>query len=222
MNGTPSNPSGLLTAAEREKLTDPETPASTRDDIRERTRERLSATLGDIRTLYPTLRETDIEAVFAPSGDRDLADTRVATQDALALLVLGMLHNDNHIEMRLSDAIRNATLDYGEDVSVELNIRRGPFPTVEHCLQRFDSEGMTPENLALFERLLFQSEVTSKQLSTAAEYLGIEATPDQVETNLANTTFERLPQTAIVNVDVEPDPDIDLDIDSKRDDSPNR
>ncbi|WP_157969452.1 hypothetical protein [Haloplanus rubicundus] len=159
--------------------------------------------------LYPTLRDSDIESVFTEGEDRDLADIRVATQDALALFVHGMLHNGDDLEWRLSEAIRNATLDYGEDVSVELEIRRGPFPTVERCLQRFDREGMTPENLALFDRLLFCSEADPGQLAAAAESLGIEATPDMVQGELERTTFERLPQTAIVSVDVEPDLDCD-------------
>jgi hypothetical protein len=198
---------GLLTPTERERLQDLETSQKKRNELRERACNRLEATLVDLQVLYPMLRDSDIESVFTGGEDRDLADIRVATQDALALFVQGMLHNDDDLEWRLSEAIRNATLDYGEDISVELEIRRGPFPPVEHCLQRFDNEGMTPENLALFDRLLFRSEAEPEQLAAAAEHLGIEATPDMVRDELGQTTFERFPQTVIVSVDVEPDPD---------------
>ncbi|AXG08423.1 hypothetical protein [Haloplanus rubicundus] len=196
-----STPEGLLTYTEREQLQDSETSRTTRNDVRERVRDRLEATLEDIRVLYPTLRESDIESVFTGPDDQDPAEIRVATQDALALFVLGMLYNDDHLEWRLSEAIRNATLDYGEDVSVDIDIRRGPFPTVEYCLGRFDREGMTPENLALFDRLLFRSEADAEQMATAAESLGIDATPDQVQDGRTGTSLERFPQTAIVNVD---------------------
>jgi predicted RNase H-like nuclease len=62
---------------------------------------------------------------------------------------------------------------------------------------------MTPENLALFERLLFRSAAAPEQLTAAAESLGIEATPDMVQDELGRTTFERFPQTAVVSVEVE-------------------
>lgn len=200
-------PRGLLTPTERDRLQDIETADYERNKLRERACERLEATLEDIRVLYPTLRDSDIESVFTEGKNRDLGDIRAATQDALALFVQGMLHNGDNLEWRLSDAIRNATLDYGEDVSVELEIRRGPFPTVEHCLQRFNREGMTPENLALFDRLLFRSEGDPEQLAAAAEQLGIEATPDMVRAEIEQTILERFPQTAIVSIDVEPDLD---------------
>jgi hypothetical protein len=196
-------PRGLLTPTDRDRLQDIETAENERNELRERACERLKATLEDLRVLYPTLRDSDIESVFTGGKDHDLSDIRIATQDALALFVQGMLHNDDDLEWRLSEAIRNATLDYGADVSVELEIRRGPFPTVEHCLQRFDQEGMTPENLALFERLLFRSAAAPEQLTAAAESLGIEATPDMVQDELGRTTFERFPQTAVVSVEVE-------------------
>jgi len=201
MTATSPDPAGLLTPTEREQLTDSEVSTATRNEIRGRACERLSATLRDIHRLYPTLREADIETVFAPADDRGLAVIRTATQDALALLIFGMLANDDHVEMRLSDAIRNATLDYGEDVTVDLTIRRGPFPTVERCLDRFETEGMTPENLALFERLLFSSEADADQIAVAAENLGIEATPTDVTNERESTILERLPQTAVVGVD---------------------
>jgi hypothetical protein len=209
MTEHPTIPRGLLTPTERERLHDSETSRRKRDELRERACDRLEATLEDIRALYPTLRDSDIESVFTEGEERDLSEIRVATRDALALFVHGMLHNDDDVEWCLSEAIRNATLDYGEDVSVELEIRQGPFPTVERCLQRFDREGMTPENLALFGRLLFRSEAEPEQLAAAAESLGIEATPDMVQGELERTTFERFPQTAMVSVDVEPDLDCD-------------
>jgi hypothetical protein len=209
MTEHPTIPRGLLTPTERERLQDSETSRRKRDELRERACDRLEATLEDIRALYPTLRDSDIESVFTEGEDRDLSGIRVATRDALALFVHGMLHNDDDVEWRLSEAIRNATLDYGEDVSVELEIRRGPFPSIEHCLQRFDREGMTPENLALFERLLFRSAAAPEQLAAAAESLGIEATPTMVQDELDRTTFERFPQTAVVSVEVESAPEFD-------------
>jgi len=49
--------------------------------------------------LYPTLPADDLAAVFA--NDDALAPIRTGTQDALALLMLGMLLGDDMIETRL-------------------------------------------------------------------------------------------------------------------------
>lgn len=197
-------PLGLLTERERETIVADDVQSGERNAIREYVRDRLQATLEDVTLLYPTLRDTDIEAVFCPEDDGELSTIRTATQNALGLLVLGMLVNDDLLETRLSDAIRYAGLANDEEVSVDLEIRRGPLPTLEQCQARFEDEGLTEETLTLYEQFTWNADTDPERVAAAGQRLGMEATIAEVrDVRDASDAFSRLPQTVITNVDVE-------------------
>jgi acyl carrier protein len=198
------HPPGLLTTDERDTLTDPETDPADREVVYEHVRKRLRATLRDCQALYPTLREDDIEAVFSPDDDQELSVMRAATQNALGLLVLGMLANDDLVETRISDAVQQAALAHGEDVSVSFEFRRGPPLTPEQGLTRFETEGLTDETLDRFEHLCLDSTTAPEEVAAVGQKLGIEITPEEVRDNRRTPdAMVRPPQVAVIQVDVE-------------------
>lgn len=195
-------PAGLLTNTERETLYDPNVDSTERAAVCERVRTRLRATLHDCQALYPTLRDADIEAVFCPDGDAERSTIRAATQDAVGLLALGMLWNDDHIEMRVADAIRYAGFAYGEEVSVTVEVRRSPMPTPEQWLtQRRSDELMT--GVTLFEHLLWDKDVPPAQIAKVGQQVGEDTSIETVqETRATADWINRAPQTAILSVEV--------------------
>jgi hypothetical protein len=206
MTNQTESPTGLLTSDEREILTDADTDPEVRDEVLESVQSRLTATLQDFQTLYLTLRDQDLRAVFSPDDSHELSTIRAATQDALALLILGMFLGDDMVETRLADAIRYAALGYDEEVTVNLDIRRGPLPTIEQCIDRFEREGLTEETFALLEYHLWASASDPEKLVTACEHLGIEQQSPS-EFDVPEMEFvERIPQTVITNVSVEQHP----------------
>lgn len=197
---------GLLTSDEREMLTDADTDPDVRDEVRESVRTRLAATVQDFQTLYLTLRDQDLRAVFSPSDPHELSAIRAATQDALALFILGMFLNGDMIETRLADAIRYAALGHNEKTTVDLEIRRGPLPTIEQCIDRFEREGLTEETFALLEYHLWAPASDPEKLVTACEHLGLEQQSPS-EFDVPETEFvERVPQTVLTNVSVDEHP----------------
>jgi hypothetical protein len=202
MTDTSPHPPGLVTDEEAEILTGPETDLDEHGELRTRLKTRLTETIHDFSVLYPTLPADDLAAVFA-NDDDDLASIRTGTQDALALLVLGMLLGDDMIEMRLRDAIQNAGVSYGEDIDVTLALRRGPLPTLEQFAAQLDDEGLTEQTWPLFEYFLHQPETDSEELEHIASKLHIDVTPDEkAEIETAMTAFERPPQTVVTAVSV--------------------
>lgn len=204
---------GLLTSTERETLTDPEADESRRNDIREDATNRLRETLYDVEVLYLTLRDSDLESVFCPDDEAELSAIRHSTQYALALLVLGMLLNDDMVEMRLSDAIRYGAFSYGEEVTVDLNLRRSPLPSIDQCLDRFEREGLTGETFALFEHHMWESPTDVERLATACELLGLDPITEEeaVEVSTELGFVERQPQSAVTGVSVAESPAQDDD-----------
>jgi hypothetical protein len=108
MTGDAGYPAGLLTDTEAEQLADAEHSLADNPELRAQIRTRLRATLQDCSVLYPTLPEEDIAAVFDGAESEADRSIRASTQDALGLLVIGMLTGDDMIETRLQDAIRSA------------------------------------------------------------------------------------------------------------------
>jgi hypothetical protein len=198
---SPANPAGLLTDTETEVLTDPETDAEELTDLRARVRTRLTETLQDLTVLYPTLPDEDLETVFDPADEKDQSIIRAATQDGLALLMLGMFHGNDMVEMRVRDALVNAGISYGEEVDVTLNLRRGPLPTLEQFAAQIDADGPTERTLPLFEYLLGQPDADLDTLDEVASDLQMDITAaerDEIQDALAS--FERYPQTVITSV----------------------
>jgi hypothetical protein len=206
---------GLLTSTERETLVDPDTDEGTRNDILEHAADRLQETLTDFEVLYLTLRDSDLESVFCPDDEAELSAIRHSTQYALALLVLGMLCNDDMVEMRLADAIRYGAFSYGEEVTVDLDLRRGPLPSLEQCLDRFEREGLTEETFALFEHYLWESTDEIDRIGTACELLGLGPVTEEEAAEMRTELgfVERQPQSAITSVSVAESPAKDDDDD---------
>lgn len=200
---SPSHPPGILTDAEAEALTDPEPDPDELIDIRARIRDRLTDTLQDLSVVYPTLPAEDLDTVFNPDDEVARSKIRVATQDGLALLMLGMFHGDDMAEMRLRDAIVNAGVSYGEDIDVTLELRRAPLPTIEQFAAQVDEDGLTEQSISLFEHFLGQSDADLDTLDEIASDLQMdisEANREEMRTALA--PYERQPQTVITGVSV--------------------
>lgn len=197
-----NHPAGLLTAAERQSLTDPE--ASTTDSTvnYQRVRDRLRAALKDCQVLYPTLRDTDIAAVFCPDNEREQQIIKASTQDALGLLTLGMLRNDDLIEIRIADAIRAAALASGEMATVELELFRDPMPTVEQFHSHVDTDGLTKTTLAAYEQLLWESNAAPSKIAAVSNELGFEMSAADIQAAYQTPSpFVRPPQAAVVQID---------------------
>lgn len=204
---TSAHPLGLLTEAEAEELVDPEKDLDELTDVRARIRTRLRKTLRDFSVLYPTLPAEDLNTVFAPTDSGEQSAVRVATQDGLALLVLGMLHGDGMIEMRLQDAIVNAGVSYGEDIDVTLKLRRGPLPTLEQFATQVDADGLTEQTLSLFEYFLSQPDADHDTLDAIASDMQMEITEaDRQEMQTALAPLERHPHIIITGISVTDQP----------------
>lgn len=200
---TPANPAGILTDTEADALTDPETDVKELTDLRARVRTRLTETLRDLTVLYPTLPDEDLDTVFNSADETDQSTIRTATQDGLALLILGMLHGDDMVEIRVRDAFVNAGVSYGEEIDVTLKLRRSPLPTLEQFAAQVDSDGPTEQTLPLFEYFLGQPDADMDTLEEIASDLQIDITAadrDEIQTALAS--FERYPQTVVTSVTV--------------------
>lgn len=206
MTDTPSNPVGLLTVEEAEALAESDSPELSAE-LRSRVRERLSETLRDFSVLYPTLPTADLDAVFNPTDDIERGHVRAATQDGLALLVLGMLLGDDNIELRLREAIVNAGLSYEEDIDVTLELRRGPLPTLEQFASHVDDQGLTDHTCPLFEHFLGQANTNPDTIEAIAADMGFDLTAaDHEEMQDALSPYERTPQTVVTDVSIAEQP----------------
>jgi hypothetical protein len=203
MTHSTPHPAGLLTDDEAEHLSDAAQSPGSQTELRSRVKDRLQATIHDFSVLYPTLPAADIDAVFNPADEHAVAATRAATQDALALLTLGMLHNDDMLELRLRDAIRNAGLAYEEEIDVTLELRRAPLPTIEEFAAQHSPGEISERTLSLFEYFLWHPETDIDTLSTLSAKFDMELTAEeQQEFQTARKAFERPPQTTVTNVSV--------------------
>jgi hypothetical protein len=213
MSDTPVPPAGLLTDEEAQRLTESDTDQLS-DDLRGRVRERLADTLRDLSVLYPTLPAADLRTVFSPTEDAERRDIRAATQDGLALLVLGMLIGDDDVELRLRDAIVNAGLSHGEDIDITLNLRRGPLPTLEQFAARVDNKGLTNHTYPLFEHFLTQADTDPDTIEVIAEEMGFDLTAaDHEEMQDALAPYARTPQTIVTDISVTERPSYEEDYD---------
>jgi len=205
MTSEVDHPAGLISDDEYERLFDSEISETDRNRIREQISDRLGQTLRDFAVVYPTLRESDLVSVFDPDSPQKVTEVRAATQDALAMLVYGMLANGDMLEMRVQDALQNAAISYGEQMDVKLSLRRGPLPTIEQFIAQADEEGMSESALALFEYFLYETDVSQELLIEAAECLSIDfSEEDIVSANQMGPCVRKL-QMAVTNVTVSED-----------------
>ena len=208
MTGSCDHPAGLLTDAEAERLADVKHSLSDDAELRAKIRTRLEATLHDCSVLYPTLPEEDIAAIFDVEDSKATGSIRGNTQDALGLLVIGMLTGDDMIETRLQDAIRSAGISYGEEIDVTVELRRGPLPSVEEFVARVHGEGISMDTFDLFEHFLSQPDTDVSMLEDVAEEFDIEFTAaEKEELEAGIDTFERLPQVAVTDISIPIDDD---------------
>jgi hypothetical protein len=206
MSESCDHPAGLLTDAEAEQLADTEHSLAEDTELRSRIRTRLRATLQDCSVLYPTLPEEDIATIFDPEESEDDGSIRGNTQDALGLLVIGMLTGDDMIETRLQDAICSAGISYGEEIDVKIELRRGPLPSVEEFAARVQEDGISMHTFDLFEHFLRQPDTDGSVLEDVAKGLGIELTPaEKKELSDGIDDFERLPQVAVTDISIAAD-----------------
>jgi len=196
------HPAGLISDDEVERLFEAETSEMTRNQVREQVSDRLGQTLRDFAVVYPTLRECDIESVFNPDSPQKVTEVRASIQDALAMLVYGMLSNGDMLEMRLKDAIQNAAISYGEQIDVKLSLRRGPLPTIEQFIVQSNEERITEEKINLFEYFLYETDVSQELLIEAAESLFIDISEEDIVSTDQMGPCVRKPQMAITNVTV--------------------
>lgn len=202
------HPAGLLTEAEAEWLGDPETTLEENPELRSKIRTRLQATLQDCSVLYPTLPDEDIAAVFSDDGSVKTDTIRFNTQDALGLLVLGMLHGDDMVEFRLYDAVHSAGISYGEEIDVTVELRRGPLPSVEEFANQVREDGISMHTFDLFEYFLRQQDTNPDVLRDLVKRLGMELTPVEKEELIKGVDgFERSPQVAVTDISVVTDDD---------------
>jgi hypothetical protein len=153
--------------------------------------------------------------VFTADDAENLAPIRAGTQDALALLILGMLHGDDMLDTRLRDAIQNAGRSYGEEINVTLNLRRGPLPTLEQFAGQLTDDKPTDETFPLFEHFLYQPGTDPDILADIASKHNV-AVPRDKKADLATSMgpVERPPQTVITGVSVD---EVSLDDDLESD-----
>ena len=208
MSESCDHPAGLLTDAEAERIADAENSLDEHPELRSRIRTRLRATLQDCSVLYPSLPEEDIAAIFDAEESKEYASIRGNTQDALGLLVIGMLTGDDMIETRLQDAIRSAGISYGEEIDVTVELRRGPLPSVEEFVARVHEEEISMDTFDLFEHFLSQPDTDVSVLEDMAEEFDIEFTSaEKEELEAGIDTFERLPQVAVTDISIIDDDD---------------
>ena len=206
MTGSCDHPAGLLTDAEAERLADVKHSLSDDPELRAKIRTRLEATLHDCSVLYPTLPEEDIAAIFDAEDSEGTGSIRGNTQDALGLLVIGMLTGDDMIETRLQDAICSAGISYGEEIDVTVELKRGPLPSVEEFAARLHEDGISMHTFDLFEHFLRQPDTDVSVLEDVAERFGIEFTQaEKKELENGIDTFERLPQVAVTDISIAAD-----------------
>lgn len=214
MTETPAQPSGLLTDEEAQALVDSENPEVSAE-LRARIRERLTDTLRDFSVLYPTLPAADLDAIFNPADDIERAEVRSATQDGLALLVLGMLLGDDDVELRVREAIVNAGHSFDEDIHASLELRRGPLPTLEQFAAEVDDEGLTEHTYPLFEYFLQRPETDSGSIEAIAADLGFNVSAEEIqEVQKSIAPYARAPQTVVTDVAVTTRSDGDNECDS--------
>jgi hypothetical protein len=208
MSESCDHPAGLLTDAEAERIADAENSLDEHPELRSRIRTRLRATLQDCSVLYPSLPEEDIAAIFDAEESKEYGSIRGNTQDALGLLVIGMLTGDDMIETRLQDAIRSAGISYGEEIDVTVELRRGPLPSVEEFVARVHEEEISMDTFDLFEHFLSQPDTDVSVLEDMAEEFDIEFTSaEKEELEAGIDTFERLPQVAVTDISIIDDDD---------------
>jgi hypothetical protein len=202
MTDDPSHPAGLLTDEENVALSDPDN-TELQPELRARIRERLAETLRDFSLLCPALPRADLEAVFSPDDILEAVEVRSATQDGLALLVLGMLLGNDRIRLRLNDAIINAGLSYGEDIDVSLDLGRTSLPTLEQFAGQAHDEGVTEDTHRLLEHFIAQADTDPDAIEATAADLGLDVSSEETE-QMYNflASYPRAPQTPAADLSV--------------------
>jgi hypothetical protein len=195
-------PRGILTEDERQTIASaPNTPAA-RAELLDALQDRLHATLVDFSILYPWLRDGDLEAVFNPNDPARRRDINTACQDLLGLLYLGMVQNDDAIEMRIADGFTQAARSIDRHLMVDIDLISEPMGPVETTLQRLDAEGMDGLSFAEFEWLLHNPDADAERLARLARASGFELTPAEIEAEREGLELERYPQTVLTDVTV--------------------
>ncbi|WP_152420979.1 hypothetical protein [Halorubrum coriense] len=164
---------GVLSPSERHELytTDLNTQ-SPDDEFRAQLRERLEASLRDLRLLAKRLPDDDIKRVFGDGNDGASQTTSIAT-DVVALCWLGFDLAGKSPEWRVTQGIERALYAHDEGGKVNLSVTRQPLLPAAALLDRFRQHGPgTSDAYGTLEHLWAASDidpfklydVTSKEL----------------------------------------------------------
>jgi hypothetical protein len=198
----PTRPSGILEPFERDLLTDIDRTDADRNQLLDELQERLYHALLDVELLYLTLRDEDIEAIFAAEDDYRLSRVRVSCQHALALLFLGMETNGDMTDARITDALAYAGASRNRELTADIDIIRSPMAPVDHRLQRLEKEGLDGLSDVGLETLLYDPDIDPERLAEAFTAAGLELSTEEARAQESPPRFERLPHTVITSVEV--------------------
>ncbi|ELZ42656.1 hypothetical protein C464_17412 [Halorubrum coriense DSM 10284] len=201
---------GVLSPSERYGLytTDLKTQ-SPNDELRAQLRERLEASLRDLRLLAERLPDDDIKRVF---GDDDGASgtTSVAT-DVVALCWLGFDLAEKSPEWRVKQGIERALYAHNEDGEVNLSVVRQPLLPAAASLDRFRQHDLnTSDAYGTLEHLWAASDINPFELyDVTSEKLGREfALPPadlMIERLAYRAQARRFPAAQVMDVSTDDD-----------------
>jgi len=194
----------LLDKQERELLIKPDCQSEkTRDDLVSQLQDRFQRTLNDIKILYMTLTEDEVERLFGVSEGTH-GTIRANAQHILAFLYYGLQLTDDDINHRIASAIKQAEAANDRDATVTLDIVTQPFLPPEQLIQTLEDGNFDQVSAEMFDRLWYDDRFSKADVVDVAAALGeTELTADDVATAREKTAkFERIPSTVITNVEV--------------------
>lgn len=198
----PTRPSGILEPFERDLLTCIDRSAPEWDQLFDELQERLYHALLDVELLYLTLRDEDIEAIFAPEDDPRPSGVKVSCQHSLVLLFIGKETNGDMTEARITDALAYAGARRNRELTADIDIILTPIAPVDHHLQRLEEEGLDGLSYVGLETLLYHTDVDAERLAEACTVASLELSAEEARTKQSLPRSERLPHTVITNVEL--------------------
>jgi len=194
----------LLNEHERDLLTNPDCQSNkTRDELVNKLQDRFQRTLNDIKILYMTLTEDEVEQLFGVSdGTRDTI--RANAQHMWAFLYYGLQKTDDDISHRITSAIKEAEAANDRDATVTLDIVTQPFLPPEQLIQTLEDGNFDQVSAEMLDRFWYDDRFSKADVVDVAAALGeTELTADDVATAREKAAdFERIPSTVVTNVDV--------------------
>lgn len=167
-----ARPRGILSSADREYLRgERDLSGSAERNTRQRIRERIQAGLADFELLWSLLPDHDLEQVFYPDDSRERQRIRSWSQQALAVILLGLwMNRDPHWE-RIEDAIEQAAFASGQLAKADVELQTETAPDGELLLAQIQHKQQRIEQLQ--ERIeqgdLGESDITNLEAELEKE-----------------------------------------------------